>query len=83
MKSVYFVLTCFSLIFVMMPIHAEIIPKSSSTDKHVKIAPYNPKEVYLVNTMQGYITTVQFGTDEKIISVNIGDSSSWLVSVQE
>lgn len=88
MKSLFFRLKpwVFSgLIFFMGVLDAQalIIPKGSPTDKHIQEARYNPNEVYLVNTMQGYITTIQFGEDEKIISVNIGDSSSWLVSVQE
>lgn len=61
---------------------AEVVPHSFPTDGHVQVADYNPNQVYRVNAMQGYITSIQFGEEEKILSVNIGDSSSWLVSVQ-
>ncbi|MDF3055156.1 MAG: virB9 2 [Gammaproteobacteria bacterium] len=63
-------------------VNAEISPKSSLSDKHVQIAVYDPNQVYRISTMQGYITAIQFGEDEKIISVNIGDSAAWLVNVQ-
>lgn len=61
---------------------AEVTPQSYSVDEHVQIANYDTNQVYRINAMQGYITSIQFSRDEKILSVNIGDSSSWLVSVQ-
>lgn len=61
---------------------AEISPQSYPTDQHVQYANYDPHQVYRINSLQGYITSIQFGTDEKILSVNIGDSSSWLISIQ-
>ncbi len=62
--------------------HAEVIPESYSTDQHIQVANYNSNQVYRINAMQGFISSIQFGNDEKILSVNIGDSSSWLISVQ-
>lgn len=70
------------LMILTLSAHAEVVPQSYPTDEHVQVAIYNPNQVYRVNAMQGYITSIQFGQDEKILSVNIGDSSSWLVSVQ-
>ena len=75
-----------SLIIVMIltfsTAQAEETPLGSTTDEHVQFAVYNPHQVYRVHAMQGFITSIQFSQDEKIMSVNIGDSSSWLVSVQ-
>src|SRR5690606_27558756 len=61
---------------------ADVVPKSLSDNKHIQVATYSPNAIYRVNAMQGFITAIQFGPDESVISVNIGDSSSWLVNVQ-
>lgn len=68
----------------LMPVIAEaaLTPKAGETDNHVRTAAYDPNQLYKINTMHGYITSIQFGKDEKILSVNIGDSSAWLISVQ-
>jgi type IV secretion system protein VirB9 len=70
------------IFFSPLLLHAEVVPRSYLGDKHVQVATYDPNQVYRVSSMQGYITAIQFGADEKIISVNIGDSSAWLVNVQ-
>ena len=70
------------LTLISLVARGEVLPDSYSTDPHIQVAYYDPYQVYRVNAMQGFITSIQFGHDEKILSVNIGDSSSWLVSVQ-
>lgn len=75
------IIVLLSLFFCVLS-QAEVLPKSYFGDKHVQIATYDPNQVYRVSAMQGYITAIQFGSDEKVISVNIGDSSAWLVNVQ-
>jgi type IV secretion system protein VirB9 len=80
LKRILFILL--TLLWVPLITKAEVIPHSYPTDKHVQVATYDPNQVYRVATMQGYITAIQFGPEEKIISVNIGDSSAWLVNVQ-
>lgn len=69
-------------LLLMTSAQAEVTPESVVTDNHIQVATYNSNQVYRVRTLQGYITSVQFSPEEKILSVNIGDSSSWLVSVQ-
>lgn len=77
-----FIFLSLSLLTIVFEIHAEVIPRSYTGDRHVQVAAYDPSQVYRVSTMQGYITAIQFGDEEKVISVNIGDSSAWLVNVQ-
>jgi type IV secretion system protein VirB9 len=62
--------------------YAEVTPEGYTSDDHIQVATYSPNQVFRVNAMQGFITSIQFGAGEKILSVNIGDSSSWMVSVQ-
>jgi len=75
-------LLCSLFILFFGAAYAEVTPQSDAGDPHIKVATYDANQVYRVNALQGYITSIQFGADEKILSVNIGDSSSWLVSVQ-
>lgn len=74
---IFFVLTLFSTFC-----YAESFPQSYSADPHIQVATYDPNQVYIINGLQGYTTAIEFSPDEKIISVNIGDSSAWLVNVQ-
>ena len=79
MKKIYLLMTGLLL---AAPALAEVNPQATLTDEHVQVAIYNPSQVYRLSTLQGFITSIQFAPDEKVLSVNIGDSSSWLVSVQ-
>lgn len=67
----------------VMPLcsYGEIMPTKTS-DPHIYSAIYNANQVYRVLGSQGYTTAIELGNDEKILSVNIGDSSAWLVNVQ-
>lgn len=53
-----------------------------STNKHIRDVNYNPDKIYKIIGSQGYTTAIQLESEEKILSVNIGDSSAWLVNVQ-
>ena len=67
-----FWLTIFWLIIAsIMCAQAEIMPSGYPTDPHIQVANYDPNQVYKIFTMQGYITTIAFGIDEKIIAVNV------------
>lgn len=61
---------------------AEIMPHAYASDPHIQVVTYDPDQVYRVSCLQGYTTAIEFSADEKILSVNIGDSSAWLVNVQ-
>lgn len=73
---------CLVLLSVSLSTQAEIAPMSHPSDRHVQVAYYDPNQVYRISAMQGYITAIQFGEGEEVISVNIGDSAAWLVNVQ-
>jgi type IV secretion system protein VirB9 len=74
---ILFSIVCFTGIAV-----AETIPQSYPSDPHIQMVNYDPNQVYRVMGMPGYTTAIAFSNDESILSVNIGDSSAWLVNVQ-
>lgn len=55
---------------------------SVNANKHIREVTYSPDKIYKIIASQGYTTAVQLGADESIISVNVGDSTAWLVNVQ-
>ena len=50
-----------------------------STDNRIRIVPYNPNEVYKFMGHFGYQSSIEFGDDEDIKTVSIGDSVAWQV----
>lgn len=80
----FFLLVLFSLTLININlVYAESVPKSTHSDSRIQIAYYDPNQVYRLRCKLGYTSAIQFAADEKVLSVNIGDSSSWLVNVQQ
>ena len=56
---------------------AEIQPRKTATDQHVKIVTYDPNNVVVLNGRYGYQTQITFSANETVQSVSIGDSLAW------
>lgn len=56
--------------------HAQFAP----TDPRIRIVDYVADQVVRIEATQGYQVTLQFGSDERIENVAVGDSSAWQVS---
>lgn len=82
MKKKFLLILLGSLFFTVNAV-AEVLPRSYGLDRHVQVVTYDPNQVYRVTAMQGFTTAIELGPDEKIVSANIGDSSAWLVNVQD
>ena len=52
-------------------------PMSVTIDPRVRTLQYFPNEVYLLRGQHGFHTTIQLNADEKIQSIDLGDSSAW------
>jgi type IV secretion system protein VirB9 len=59
---------------------ATVIPMPSSGDPRIRVVPYAPDEVVLLNATLGYAVTVEFGDGERVETVSIGDSLGWQVT---
>ncbi|MDB5986957.1 MAG: P-type conjugative transfer protein VirB9 [Nevskia sp.] len=55
------------------------LPESGPEDPRVRDLVYDPNQVVVIKGHYGYQQMIQFGEDEKIESLNIGDSVSWQV----
>lgn len=55
-------------------------PLSVPSDPRIRIVDYVADQVVRIEAAQGYQVTLQFGSDERIENVAVGDSSAWQVS---
>lgn len=58
---------------------AELTPKQGDFDPRVRVVDYNPQNVVKLSTFYGVSTHIQFGDDEKITDVAVGDDQAWTV----
>ncbi len=52
---------------------------SLATDFRIRMVPYNTNEVYKFMGHYGYQSAIEFGTDEDVKTVSIGDSTAWQI----
>ena len=60
------------------PAHAAYY--GQSTDAHIRTVFYNPDQVVRLDATYGYQMMIQFGADERIENVAIGDGLAWQVT---
>lgn len=73
-----------SLLVFMAPYHAGALqsPRPIATDARLKTVRYSPNEVYKFTGYYGYQSIIEFGGDEEIETVSLGDSVAWQLSPQ-
>lgn len=62
------------------PLAAQVQPQPGSSDPRIQSVAYEADRVVLLQAAPGYLVTVEFGSDEQIENVAIGDSSAWQVT---
>ncbi len=68
---------------VCAPAHASSLAEASpaaATDPRVQLIEYVPDMIVPLATTPGFAVTIDFGGDEKIETVSIGDSAEWQIS---
>jgi type IV secretion system protein VirB9 len=63
-----------------MPAAAQVRPVAGTGDPRLQTVDYDASQVVQVSAAPGYQVTLQFGADETIENVAVGDSSAWQVS---
>lgn len=59
---------------------ASVAPQPGATDPHIQSIAYEPGQVVALRVALGYATSIQFGADERIENVVVGNSSAWQVT---
>ncbi len=69
----------FLLLCLLLPTlaHAEINPPKGAFDSRVRVVDYNPLNVVKITSFYGVSTDIQFGPDEVIKDVALGDKTAW------
>ena len=63
-----------------LPAAAQIRPVAGAGDPRLQIVDYDANQVVQIQAAPGYQVTLQFGADETIENVAVGDSAAWQVS---
>lgn len=62
------------------PAAAQVRPQSGAGDPRIQTVEYDANQVVQIQAAPGYQLSVQFGSDELIENVAVGDSGAWQVS---
>jgi type IV secretion system protein VirB9 len=63
-----------------MPAQSALIPRPGIGDPRIHVVPYDPTQVIELDAVLGYELLIEFGPDEHIENVAIGDSIGWQVT---
>lgn len=63
--------------------YAGVVPKPSDTDKRVRVAKYEPFQVYDLVAFYGYEIYIQLEEGEIIKSIGLGDPDAWIIEPKE
>ncbi len=76
----YFFLAIFSLFVLASAAHATSDARSLPVDHRVRTMTYKPDEVYKMIGHYRYQSAIEFGTDEEIKTISMGDSTAWMLN---
>lgn len=62
------------------PLAAQVQPVPGGGDPRIQAVDYDPDQVVILYGAPGYQVTVEFGPDEQIENVAVGDSGAWQVT---
>lgn len=60
--------------------HAVRAPRPIATDPRIKTILYSPNEVFKFTGYYGYQSSIEFGPDEQIVTISVGDSTAWMMN---
>jgi type IV secretion system protein VirB9 len=72
--------TLVALLLAAAPGFAAQFPEPSPVDPRIRTVVYNPREVVTITGQLGYQLVIEFGANERIENISIGDSLSWQVT---
>lgn len=59
---------------------AQVAPAPGPGDPRLQVVPYDPYQVVELNASLGFQTMIEFGPDERIETISIGDAAGWQVT---
>lgn len=68
------------VMFFALPVMAYVTGTPVPTDSRIKTFVYNANDVYRVLTHYGYQMNIEFGDEEEIETISVGDRSGWQIT---
>jgi len=68
------------LLFAFAALNVAAVPSAQAADPHLQSIVYDPDEVISLKGAMGWQIMLEFGDDERIENVSIGDSLAWQVT---
>lgn len=59
------------------------VPESSSYDKRITYAVFNPNDVFQITAANGYVSVIEFAKNERIVNISTGFSDGWEITDRE
>jgi type IV secretion system protein VirB9 len=69
-----------ALLLATAPLAAAVVPAAGPGDPRIRWVHYDPDQVVQLAGTLGYQMTIEFGDDERIENVSIGDSLGWQIT---
>lgn len=79
MKNLLAIFVFLGLVFATDFASARQSPRPIATDSRIKVAVYNPDEVFVFTGHYGFQSTIQFEDDEEILTMSAGNTQSWQI----
>lgn len=80
MRKLFFITLFFVLVTNHLTASAAQNPRGLAADSRIKVVPYDPNNVVVIHGSVLTNTTIQFGQDETILSVQNGDQDAWSIT---
>ena len=79
MKKIKFVFTFLALITFAIDASAIRESRSAAIDSRIRVMIYNPDDVFKFIGYYGYQASIELAKDESIVSISMGDTTSWQI----
>lgn len=76
-------LAILALLCATTPSIAQVDPRPVGSDPRIQVVDYDADQVVRIQAAPGYQVTLQFGSDERIENVAVGDSAAWQVTANQ
>lgn len=74
-KFLYLIILCFSI----HTVYAVIESRPTPTDSRIRMMVYNPHDVFKFTGYYGYQASIELAKEEEVVSISMGDTTSWQV----
>jgi len=79
MKKIKFIITFLALTIWIFDVFAIRESRPAAIDSRIRVMVYNPDDVFKFIGYYGYQASIELAKDEEVVSISMGDTTSWQV----